>query len=252
MSAEATSAIPEVSTESSTSTLPILYSLQNCPYAMRARLAILLAQQTVQIRAVTMKDKPAEMLLVSPKATVPILVIDNDAGGDASNSEHCESSQQNNTVVDESLDIMLWALNRNDPDNLFYSEDPEALPEMLRVIQENDDAFKPSLEKYKRAKRFHGDDLEACRVECEPFVQALEQRLVKHEFFMGPTPSLLDYALLPFIRQFSRVNKPVFSGGEYTNLHRWLSQHLQGRLFARAMIQYPLWLDNREVCLFGL
>lgn len=219
------------------STLPVLYSLQNCPYAMRARLAILLAQQTVQIRAVTMKDKPAEMLLSSPKATVPVLVI--------------KDGSHEQQVVDESLDIMLWALNYSDPENLLYSHDPDALPEMLKVIRENDDTFKPNLEKYKRAKRFHGDDLEACRVECEPFVQTLEQRLAGHEFFMGSSPSLLDYALLPFIRQFSRVNKPVFSGECYTNLHRWLGHHLQGRLFARAMVQYPLWLDNRDVCLFG-
>ena len=217
-------------------TLPVLYSLQNCPYAMRARLAILLAQQKVQIRAITMKDKPAEMLLASPKATVPVLVIEN---GDE------------DKVVDESLDIMLWALNRNDPENLLYSHDPKALPEMLKIIKENDDEFKPSLEKYKRAKRFHGDDLETCRLECEPFIQALEQRLALHEFFMGSTPSLLDYALLSFIRQFSRVNKAEFAHERYTNLRRWLSHHLQSQLFSRAMFKYPLWLDNHEECLFG-
>ncbi|MEH6457309.1 MAG: glutathione S-transferase [Cocleimonas sp.] len=219
-----------------TSTLPVLYSLQNCPYAMRARLAILLAQQKVQIRAITMKDKPVEMLTASPKATVPVLVIEN---GDE------------DKVVDESLDIMLWALKRNDPENLLYSHDPKALPEMLEVIKENDDEFKPSLEKYKRAKRFHGDDLEACRVECEPFIQALELRLAQHEFFMGPTPSLLDFALLSFIRQFSRVNKAEFAHERYTNLHRWLSHHLQSQLFSKAMFKYPLWLDSREECLFG-
>ena len=218
------------------STLPILYSLQNCPYAMRARLAILLAQQKVQIRAITMKDKPAEMLFASPKATVPVLVIEN---GDE------------DKVVDESLDIMLWALNRSDPENLLYAHDPQALPEMLNIIKENDDEFKPSLEKYKRAKRFHGDDLETCRLECEPYIQALEQRLAQHEFFMGSTPSLLDYALLSFIRQFSRVNKAEFAHDRYTNLRRWLSHHLQSRLFSRAMFKYPLWLDNHEECLFG-
>ena len=230
--------------DSASSTLPVLYSLQNCPYAMRARLAILLAQQMVQIRAVTMKDKPAEMLLASPKATVPVLVISN-------SDVAADGVEQQTTIIDESLDIMLWALKCNDPDNLLYSHEPEALNKMLKVIQENDDEFKPSLEKYKRAKRFHGDNLEECRVECEPFVRALEQRLTKNEFFMGATPSLLDYALLPFIRQFSRVNKPVFTGGDYSQLQAWLSHHLQGRLFQRSMEQYPLWLDEREVCLFG-
>lgn len=198
---------------------------------MRARLALLLAQQSVQIRAITMKDKPAEMLLASPKGTVPVLVVDD------------------TQVIDESLDVMLWALNRNDPENLLYSHDQKALPEMLKIIEENDAEFKPNLEKYKRAKRFHGSDEETCRLECESFIQALEQCLSRHEFLMGSTPSLLDYALLPFIRQFSRVNKPVFSHDRYTNLRRWLSYHLQSRLFSRAMFKYPLWLDNHEECL---
>ncbi len=221
-------------------TLPVLYSLQNCPYAMRARLALLLARQTVQIRAITMKDKPAEMLLASPKGTVPVLVVEKNNG--------------DRVIIDESLDIMLWALSRNDPKNLLYSHDPKALPEMLKVIEKNDSVFKPALEKYKRAKRFHGDDgdyQEACRLECEPFIQALEQRLSQHEFLMGPTPSLLDYALLPFIRQFSRVNKPVFAQQQYTNLRRWLQHHLQSRLFSRAMFKYPFWLEKREACLLG-
>jgi len=219
-----------------TTTKPILYSLQNCPYAMRARLALLLAQQSVQIRAITMKDKPAEMLLASPKGTVPVLVID-----DGDNSQ----------VIDESLDVMLWALNKNDPENLLYAHDKKALPEMLKIIEKNDAEFKPTLEKYKRAKRFHGDDEEACRLECEAFIQALEQRLSQHEFLMGSTPSLLDFALLPFIRQFSRVNKPVFAHERYTNLRRWLRYHLQSRLFSRAMFKYPLWLDKHEECLLG-
>ena len=213
--------------------LPILYSLQNCPYAMRARLAILLAQQTVQIRAITMKDKPADMLLASPKGTVPVLIIDD------------------GVVIDESLDIMLWALNNNDPDNLLYSHDQNALRQMLEIIEENDSTFKPNLEKYKRAKRFHREDEETCRLECEPFIQALEQRLTQHDFFMGAKPSLLDFALLPFIRQFSRVNKPIFSQEQYTNLRHWLSCHLQSQLFSRTMFKYPLWLDNHEVHFLG-
>ena len=203
---------------------------------MRARLALLLAQQKVQVRAITMKDKPTEMLLASPKGTVPVLIVND------------------NKVIDESLDVMLWALNRNDPENLLYSHDKKALPEMLKVIEENDTEFKPNLEKYKRAKRFHGDDAdyqESCRLECESFIQGLEQRLSQHEFLMGSTPSLLDFALLPFIRQFSRVNKPKFAQERYTHLHRWLAYHLQSRLFSRAMFKYPLWLDKHEDCVLG-
>ena len=225
-------------------TLPILYSLQNCPYAMRARLAILLAQQTVMLRAIVMQNKPPEMLALSPKGTVPVLVLD-------VTSETMNEAENTETVIDESLDIMLWALKLNDPENLLYSQDADALVEMLQIIKNNDEDFKPKLEKYKRAKRFHGDDEEECRLQCEPFIQTLEHRLTQHEFLMGSTPSLLDYALLPFIRQFSRVNRQLYLQGSYTHLQRWLNHHLQSRLFTKAMTKYPLWLDNHEECIFG-
>ena len=221
-------------------TLPILYSLQNCPYAMRARLAILLAQQTVRLRAIVMQDKPPEMLVLSSKGTVPVLVID--VTSEAENTK---------TVIDESLDIMLWALKQNDPEDLLYSQDANALAEMLQIINDSDENFKPKLEKYKRAKRFHGDDEEECRLQCEPFIQKLEHRLTQHEFLMGSTPSLLDYALLPFIRQFARVNRQLYLQGPYTHLQRWLNHHLQSRLFTKAMTKYPLWLDNHEECVLG-
>jgi len=216
--------------------LPILYSLQNCPYAMRARFAILLAQQSVSLRAIVMQNKPPEMLRLSPKGTVPVLVLE---------------IMNKTTVIDESLDIMLWALNLSDPDNLLYSQDADALVEMLQIINDSDKDFKPKLEQYKRAKRFHGNDEEQCRLLCEPFIQVLEYRLTQHEFFMGSTLSLLDYALLPFIRQFSRVNRQLFLHGPYTHLQSWLNYHLQSRLFSKAMFKYPLWLDHHEECIFG-
>ena len=212
-------------------TQPILYSLQNCPYAMRARLAILMSEQTVLIRAIVMQNKPAELLALSPKGTVPVLVLGTEA--------HAQ-------VIDESLDIMLWALNISDPNNLLYAEDAKALPEMLTIINENDQQFKPTLECYKRAKRFHEDNEEEYRLQCEPFIQALEQRLSQHLFLMGSTPSLLDFALLPFVRQFSRVNRQHFRDGSYTYLQNWLKHHLQSQLFSKAMLKYPLWLERYE------
>ncbi|MBL7002474.1 MAG: glutathione S-transferase [Gammaproteobacteria bacterium] len=217
-------------------TYPILYSLQNCPYAMRARLAILLSQQSVLIRAIEMKNKPAEMLALSPKGTVPVLVL---------------GSEDNNQVIDESLDIMLWALKLNDPENLLYAEDTEALPKMLAIIDENDQQFKPDLERYKRAKRFHGEDEAACRLKCELFIQKLEQRLSQNSFLMGDKPSLLDFALLPFIRQFSRVNKKHFNSGSYRHLQNWLKYHLQSQLFSKAMLKYPLWLESHKAYILG-
>ena len=195
---------------------------------MRARLAILLAQQTVMLRAIVMQNKPPEMLALSPKGTVPVLVLD-------VTSETMNEAENTETVIDESLDIMLWALKLNDPENLLYSQDADALAEMLQIIKNNDEDFKPKLEKYKRAKRFHGDDEEECRLQCEAFIQTLEHRLTQHEFLMGSTPSLLEYALLPFIRQFARVNRQLYLQGSYTHLQRWLNHHLQSRLFTKAM-----------------
>ena len=217
-------------------TQPILYSLQNCPYAMRARLAILMSQQTVLIRAIVMKNKPADMLALSPKGTVPVLVL---------------GTVPSIHVIDESLEIMLWALNLSDPDNLLYAEDAKALPEMLAIINENDQQFKPTLERYKRAKRFHGDDEEECRLQCEPFIQTLEQRLSQQPFLMGSTPSLLDFALLPFVRQYSRVNRQHYRHGPYIHLQNWLKHHLQSRLFSKAMLKYPLWLETHEENILG-
>jgi glutathione S-transferase len=230
-------------------TLPILYSLQNCPYAMRARLAILLAQQTVELRAIVMQNKPAEFLAMSPKGTVPVLILEND---DACNNKSATGkSEGKECVIDESLDVMLWALKLNDPENLLYSKDADALPEMLQLIQQNDQQFIPNLEQYKCARRFHGNDEEHCRLLCVPFILQLEYRLAQHEFLMGSTPSLLDYALLPFVRQFSRVNRQLFLQGPYARLQSWLNHHLQSKLFSKAMHKYPLWLDNHEGCIFG-
>ncbi len=201
---------------------------------MRARLGILLAEQSVMLRAITMNNLPDEMLKASPKATVPVLVINMDI------------------VIDESLDIMLWALKRNDPQNLLQSNQAAALPDMLKIIKENDQVFKPNLERYKRAKRFHHDSKTADRLACEPFIQALESRLNKHGFLMGPTPSLLDYALLPFVRQFAKADKPQFRTGPYAHCRRWLAHHQQSQLFAKAMFKYPLWLENHEAFVFGV
>ncbi len=183
-----------------------------------------------------MQNKPDEMLALSPKGTVPVLVLE--ANGEK-------------YVIDESLDIMLWALNLNDPENLLLSDDTDALSEMLQIIHENDELFMQNLEQYKRARRFHNQDEEHYRLLCEPFIRKLENRLIQHKFLMGPTPSLLDYALLPFIRQFSRVNRPVFLKGPYTHLNVWLNYHVQSRLFSKAMFKYPLWLDTHEEYLFG-
>lgn len=220
----------------------ILYSLQHCPYAMRARMGLLMAQQQVMLRAITMKNKPEEMLKVSPKGTVPVLVLADDTLSDK-------------VVIDESLDIMVWALQQNDPEDLLHKNSPEDLAEMLELVSRNDKEFKPQLEIYKKSKRFRtGTEIEE-RQKCEVFIAELEERLASSNFvdgcFVGKKPGLIDYALIPFVRQFSRVNKAWFKQAPYPLLREWIEQQMQTRLYAKAMEKYPLWLDEYEECLFG-
>ena len=212
---------------------PILYSLQHCPYAMRARMGIILAKQPVWLRAIDLRNKPDEMLQVSAKATVPILVV-NDS-----------------TVIDESLDIMLWALRINDPANLLYADVPNVLTEMLSLINRFDEEFKARLEEYKCAKRYHDKNKSECRDQCELFIFELEQRLNEHQFIMGEKLSLVDFAILPFVRQFARVDKRSFNQASYNKVQLWLKSLLESRIYSKSMVHYPFWLDDYEDCLFG-
>jgi glutathione S-transferase len=216
--------------------LPILYSLQHCPYAMRARMAILLADQSVMLRAIVMKNKPEAMLQLSPKGTVPVLII---ADGDATN------------VIDESLDIMLWALNKNDPHALLHPQAQDTLPQMLELIQYNDKVFKPLLEQYKTAKRYHKDSEIHDRTQCEAFIAQLDVKLNQHTYIMGDTLSLADYALIPFVRQFAKVDRQWYLQAPYPKLQSWLKAHLDSRLFSKTMAKYSLWLEKSEEHLFG-
>jgi len=219
---------------------PYLYSLQHCPYAMRARLGLLLAQQKVLVRAVNLKDKPAEMLVASPKGTVPILVQVEEQDGNSVE-----------TVLDESLEIMLWGLTKSDPLNLLYAGSSGALAKIMGLIQRNDQEFIGLLEKYKAASRYHDFSKLYYRGQCEIFIGELESRLQHQDFFMGTTASLADYALLPFIRQFARVDRKWYLQTPYPRLRDWLNRHLQQPLFTKAMIKYPLWLDNSGEFLLG-
>ncbi|MFT6141169.1 MAG: glutathione S-transferase [Psychromonas sp.] len=201
---------------------------------MRARTAILLAQQTLLLRDIVMKNKPVEMLSASVKGTVPVLIFDDQS------------------VIDESLDIMIWALDKNDPDDLLYKNQPEALSEMLNLISRNDNEFVNNLKKYKVTARYHDIEEQFYRQKCELFIAELEQRLTTQAYIMGEKPSLADIAILPFIRQFSRTDRQWYLQAPYPNLRRWLKTHIQSPLFSKIMTKYPQWLDHREEMLFPL
>jgi len=213
--------------------LPILYSLRNCPYAMRARMAIFKSSQMVLLRDLVLSNKPVEMMQASPKGTVPVLVL------------------TNGTVIEESLDVMLWALYESDPRDLLHSFDESSLSEMLKLINEFDSEFKACLEQYKCAKRYQEDNIEECRVACQHYLHRLEQRLSKHAFLISDNESLADIALIPFIRQFARVERQWYLQSPYPKVRLWLNKYLQSVMFSKVMTKHPLWLDSKQEVIFG-
>ncbi len=199
---------------------PVLYSFRRCPYAIRARLAIQYSGVYVSLREVVLRDKPQALIEASSKGTVPVLVLADDR------------------VIDESLDIMDWALAQNDPDRwLGGNQEQQNL-----LINTNDHVFKPWLDQYKYPDR-HPDYSQAYyRERCEGFLLQLEQRLAASPCLLGDKLTLADTAIIPFIRQFSLVDKPWFAQSPYGHIKRWLSGFLQGPLFNSVMEKYPQWV----------
>ncbi|GAC33113.1 glutathione S-transferase domain-containing protein [Paraglaciecola polaris LMG 21857] len=236
---------PQIQLEANVMTLPVLYSLRNCPYAMRARLAIYKSKQPVALRDIVLKNKPPEMLAASPKATVPVLVL------------------TSANVLDESLHIMLWALGESDPHGLLrpeivsYTEQSNGnnatgtLADALELIHQFDHEFKTCLEAYKCAKRYHENNLQDCRQACEVHIQDLEQRLCKHKYVIDDTESIADIALLPFIRQFAKIERQWYLQSPYPHIKFWLDSYLQSPMFTKVMAKYPLWSPDQPIIEFG-
>jgi glutathione S-transferase len=201
--------------------LPILYSYRRCPYAMRARMALSYAGIAVEIREVSLKEKPAHLLQVSPKGTVPVLVL------------------QGGQVIEQSLDIMHWALQQHDTDG-WLSANPQ---QAALLITENDGSFKQSLDRYKYAIRFPEHAAEHYRRQGELFLAKLEQRLQQNAFLVGNTISLADVAIFPFIRQFAAVDSAWFEASAYIRLKLWLEHLVGSALFERVMAKHPSYTD---------
>ncbi|MCM2380234.1 glutathione S-transferase [Pseudomonas marginalis] len=190
----------------------LLYSFRRCPYAMRARLALRYSGVPVRIVEVSLKAKPAEMLALSPKGTVPVLSVDGE-------------------VIDESLAIMQWALAQHDPDNWLLEGDPA----VLALVAENDQGFKYHLDRYKYAERYPEQPMDHYRAEGEVFLQKLEGLLTGHAYLLADQPSLADMALAPFVRQFAHVDRDWFAAAPYPRLQQWLERFLQSPLFVGVM-----------------
>ena len=190
----------------------LLYSFRRCPYAMRARLALRYSGVAVRIIEVSLKAKPAEMLALSPKGTVPVLSVEG-------------------RVIEESLEIMQWALAQHDPDDWLLQGDPA----VLALIAENDQVFKHHLNRYKYAERYPEQPMEHYRAEGEVFLQKLEGLLAEREYLLAEHLSLADVALAPFVRQFAHVDREWFAGTEYDRLQAWLHRFLESPLFTAVM-----------------
>ena len=200
------------------SDLPVLYSFRRCPYAMRARMALAAAGAEVMLREVLLRDKPVELLAASPKATVPVLVL------------------SDGRVIEESLDVMQWALEYRDPlgwlDNAALESD---------WVSACDGDFKHWLDRYKYADRHPEHTAEDYRKNAEAFIQKLEDRLSGADWVVGDAASAVDVALFPFVRQFAGVEPSWWQQAPYSHVRQWLENWLNSALFSAIMAKYPRW-----------
>lgn len=221
--------MPASHTAAATTALPILYSFRRCPYAIRARLAIAYAEQSVELREVVLKDKPAALLEISPKGTVPVLQL------------------HEGSVIEESREIMLWALQKNDPHAMLNDgKVPQGTEALLR---ENDGEFKHWLDRYKYADRYPEHSAQHYRELGEIFLEKLEQRLRGNTFLCDSKATLADIGIMPFIRQFAFVDRAWFEQAPYPALRAWLYAWLERPQFTVLMKKYAQWQsgDTRVV-----
>lgn len=211
--------------------LPILYTFRRCPYAIRARLAIAYSGQAVVWREVLLKEKPTELLRLSPKATVPVLQL------------------VDGRVIDESLEIMLWALEQSDPEK-WLDENRNKLSHINELIQKNDFHFKPNLDRYKYSVRYPESTVINYRNLGERFLEHLERRLTLTTYLVGERKTLADTAIFPFIRQFSGVDPEWFQDAPYPKLRYWLQQWVESELFQHVMPKYAQWKEGNTPIVF--
>ena len=213
------------------SELPILWSFRRCPYAMRARLAIKASGQAVHLREILLRDKPEPFLAASAKGTVPVLML------------------PDGRVIDESRDVMFWALSVADPQGWLavYHQDKEAVMAHLEAL---DGDFKHHLDRYKYASRYEEADELSHQRAGAVYLSNWNDILSRQPALSGQALGLLDYATLPFVRQFRIANMDWFDSQDWPYLHRWLDGFLQSALFSSIMEKYKPWKETGEDILF--
>lgn len=203
--------------ENSPTPRPVLYSFRRCPYAIRARMALDIAQIRLEHREVLLRDKPDAMLAASPKGTVPILV------------------RPDGTVLEQSLDIMRWALRTSDPEGWLERE-----AESIALLERVERDFKPQLDGYKYGHRGSPEQAEACREAGIAFLRGLEHRLADGHL-LGARRSLADVGTFPFVRQFAHHDRAFFGSLGCSRLEQWLNSFLNSERFEQVMQKHAVW-----------
>lgn len=198
---------------------------------MRARLAIAACGPEVELREIVLRDKAPEFVVASPKATVPVLVL------------------PDGTVIDESLDIMIWATGRNDPQGL-RMPDRGTYDQMLDLVERCEDEFKVHLDHYKYASRYDDIDGTEERAKASAFLLELEPLLEGSSFLFGERRSFADVGIVPFVRQFAHVDLDWFNAQDLPNVIRWLDAFKVSDVFSSVMTRYTRWNAGDPVTVF--
>jgi len=219
---------------------PILYSFRRCPYAIRARIALHYSGVQCELREVVLKSKPPALLAASAKGTVPVMLLNYEG------RVSTKTSSTETRLIEESIEIVEWALTQSDPNGwLAYSVNHE-------LIESCDDDFKYWLDRYKYADRFTENTEEYYFGRACEFLSTLESFLQNTAYIKSPTISVLDIAIFPFVRQFAFVDKNKFDALPFSNLQSWLERLLVSDLFLSVMEKYPMWVENEsDLVVFG-
>ena len=210
--------------------LPILYSFRRCPYAMRARMAIILSSKKCELREIVLKNKPEEMLQISPKGTVPILELTNE-------------------VLDESLDIISWAMQSHPESVHIFSAKEKLMSESL--IQLFDTKFKYHLDRYKYATRYANVDPLFHRDECKKILLKVNDLISDEEYFFGKELNKIDISILPFLRQFRIADIKWFDEDmNIPRMQKYVHKFLESKLLEDVMVNFDEWKPGSDIRIF--
>ena len=208
----------------------ILYSFRRCPYAIRVRWALLICDIKVEIREIDLKNKPLDFLNKSKTKTVPILI------------------KKNSEVIEESLEIILWALSESKKENIKLIYFPENKKEdIFEIINENDNEFKYHLDRFKYSSRYENINEELHFRKTIKFIKKWNELLAENKYFFGDNPTIADWCIWPFVRQF-KIACESQKRTDYLEppIKEWLDYFENNKKFKSLMYKYELWEPNSK------